>query len=136
MHWPRVRPLPPAPDPRLVTRRAMREDAVGDPLSLLLPGTVDTAAGTRAEATRVARTVAVASLGERHPWQDLQPRSRAELSTMMRHGFPALAAQNMRDMKWKRFLYKQLCEREALCVCKAPSCTPCDDLALCFGPEV
>ncbi|MCK7499364.1 MAG: nitrogen fixation protein NifQ [Comamonadaceae bacterium] len=30
-------------------------------------------------------------------------------------------------MKWKKFLYKQLCEREEILVCKAPSCAVCCD---------
>jgi nitrogen fixation protein NifQ len=54
---------------------------------------------------------------------------------MMRHWFPALVARNHLDMKWKKFLYKQLCEREALYICKAPSCAQCSDRGLCFGAE-
>ena len=84
----------------------------------------------------MVETVALASLGDNHLWQDLQLPSRAELSALMRHWFPALVAKNHADMKWKKFLYKQLCEREALFICKAPSCAVCTDHALCFGPEV
>jgi len=32
----------------------------------------------------------------------------------MRRNFPPLAARNRKDMKWKRFLYKQLCEAEGI----------------------
>ncbi|WP_429451885.1 nitrogen fixation protein NifQ [Paraburkholderia sp. WC7.3g] len=35
-------------------------------------------------------------------------------------------------MKWRKFLYKQVCEREALIICKASNC---GDFADCFGPE-
>jgi nitrogen fixation protein NifQ len=38
-------------------------------------------------------------------------------------------------MKWKKFFYKQLCLREGLTLCKAPSCDVCSDYALCFGAE-
>lgn len=31
---------------------------------------------------------------------------------MMRSRFPALVAKNHADMKWTKFLYRQLCERE------------------------
>jgi nitrogen fixation protein NifQ len=54
----------------------------------------------------------------------------------MVENFPHLAAKNDRDMKWKRFLYRQLCEREGIHICPAPSCQVCTDYAKCFAPEV
>jgi nitrogen fixation protein NifQ len=54
----------------------------------------------------------------------------------MNRWFPALAARNDRDMKWKKFLYKQLCEREEIFICRSPSCAVCSDQRLCFGPEL
>lgn len=74
-------------------------------------------------------------LGSDHLWQDLGLWSRGELSALLSHNFPALAARNDRDMKWKKFLYKQLCEAEGLYVCRAPSCEVCKDYSLCFGSE-
>jgi len=53
----------------------------------------------------------------------------------MTRNFPVLAAKNDRDMKWKKFLYKQLCQREGIYICRAPSCEVCADYAKCFGPE-
>ena len=44
-------------------------------------------------------------------------------------------ARNDRDMKWKKFLYKQLCDRAEINACRAPSCSVCSDYARCFGPE-
>ena len=79
--------------------------------------------------------MAVDCLGDNHLWQDLQLPSRAELSALMARWFPALKVRNSGDMQWKKFLDKQLCEREAIQVCKAPSCTVCSDQPLCFGPE-
>jgi nitrogen fixation protein NifQ len=38
-------------------------------------------------------------------------------------------------MKWKKFLYKQLCEEEGLYVCRAPSCQVCVDYERCYGSE-
>jgi nitrogen fixation protein NifQ len=38
-------------------------------------------------------------------------------------------------MKWKKFLYRQLCLEEGIYVCRAPSCEVCKDYDLCFGPE-
>jgi nitrogen fixation protein NifQ len=112
-----------------------RDDEVADVRALLMEH-ADPAAGCRAEAERVAQAVAVACLGDNHLWQDLRFASRAELSSLMRQWFPALVARNHADMKWKKFLYKQLCEREELFICKAPSCDVCCDRPVCFGPEV
>ncbi|MGZ5000986.1 MAG: nitrogen fixation protein NifQ, partial [Methylomonas sp.] len=79
--------------------------------------------------------IVAACLGSDHLWQDLGLWSRGELTALLRHNFPALAARNDRDMKWKKFLYKQLCEAEGLYVCRAPSCEVCKDYPLCFGSE-
>ena len=53
---------------------------------------------------------------------------------MLEH-FKPLASRNDRDMKWKKFLYKQLCETEGITTCRAPSCEVCADYQNCFGPE-
>ena len=70
-----------------------------------------------------------------HLWQDLGLADRTELNTLFRRHFPELARLNRSDMKWKKFFYRQLCEREGIPVCKAPNCAVCADTALCFGPE-
>jgi nitrogen fixation protein NifQ len=83
----------------------------------------------------MANIVANACMGGDHLWQDLGLWSRVDLSTLMTRNFPALAARNDRDMKWKKFLYKQLCQQQGVYVCRAPSCEVCVDYAKCFGPE-
>lgn len=117
----------------IVARRSRRDDEVADVLALLLE---HSAPGAGPEVRQVAETVAVACLGDNHLWQDLQFASRAGLSALMRQWFPALVEKNHADMKWKKFLYKQLCEREEIFVCKSPSCAVCCDHPKCFGPEV
>lgn len=128
-------PRLPLPEPRVAPatadRRAQRADEVADVRTLLLEH-ADPAAG---DASGIAETIALACLGDNHLWQDLLLDSRAELSALMRHWFPPLVAKNHGDMKWKKFLYKQLCEREELFICKAPSCAVCCDRPVCFGPE-
>ncbi len=104
-------------------------------LVALLLAHADPAAGSSDEIEQVALTVAVASLGDKHLWQDLQFGSRAELSTLMHRWFPALVAKNVGDMKWKKFLYRELCKQADILICKSPSCAVCADQALCFGPE-
>lgn len=121
--------------PATAQRRSTRGDEVVDLAALLLDH-ADPAAGPADQAARVADTVATACLGDNHLWQDLNLESRAELSALMRHWFPRLVEKNRHDMKWKKFLYKQLCEREELFVCRAPSCAVCADQGACFGPEV
>lgn len=79
--------------------------------------------------------IVAACLGSDHLWQDLGLWSRYDLSAMLKHNFPEMAARNSKDMKWKKFLYKQLCEAEGLYVCRAPSCEVCKDYSLCFGNE-
>ncbi|MFA5680172.1 MAG: nitrogen fixation protein NifQ [Hydrogenophaga sp.] len=75
-------------------------------------------------------------MGDRHLWQDLGLNSRDELSALIAHAFPALAAANHQNMKWKKFFYRQLCLREEILICKSPTCADCCDQAKCFGPEV
>ena len=83
----------------------------------------------------IAEILSAACMGFDHLWQDLGLWSRGELTEVLRLNFPQLAARNNKDMKWKKFLYKQLCERDGTYVCRAPSCDVCADYKVCFGPE-
>jgi len=80
--------------------------------------------------------VAVGCLGNNHLWEDLGLWSRPQLSALMNSNFPTLAARNTQNMKWKKFLYKQLCESEGIYVCRSPSCEVCTDYALCFSSTI
>lgn len=84
---------------------------------------------------RIAHLVASACMSSDHLWQDLGLPGRKALSTLLFDHFPMLAAKNTGDMKWKKFFYKQLCDREGINACKAPSCAACGDYSKCFGPE-
>lgn len=87
------------------------------------------------EAVWLAAMVARACLFSNHLWQDLGLTSRKDLSGLLLRHFGPLSAKNTGDMKWKKFFYKQLCDREGLNLCKAPSCGVCTDFKHCFGPE-
>jgi nitrogen fixation protein NifQ len=76
-----------------------------------------------------------ACLGDDHLWHDLGLWSRSQLTELLAYNFPDLAAKNTNDMKWKKFLYKQLCEAEGLYLCRAPSCYVCADYGKCYGSE-
>ena len=83
----------------------------------------------------LAHAIATAAMADNHLWQDLGLSHRAELSRLMQAHFTSLAQLNAGDMKWKKFLYRQLCERAGLTICRSPSCGVCSDYAQCFGPE-
>jgi nitrogen fixation protein NifQ len=55
------------------------------------------------------------------------------LSRVLRRRFEPLARRNVRDMKWKKFFYRELFMRDGVLVCKAPVCDICTDFAHCFG---
>ncbi|MGZ8409174.1 MAG: nitrogen fixation protein NifQ [Hyphomicrobium sp.] len=83
----------------------------------------------------LAAIIARRSLGANHLWQDLGLFHRRELSALLNRHFHALAVQNTNDMRWKKFFYRQLCERDGILICKAPNCAICTDFGLCFGSE-
>lgn len=93
-------------------------------------------AGLHPLESAMAAIVAAGCLGGDHLWRDLGLATRAQLSELLTLFFPQLAAKNTRDMKWKKFFYKQLCEQEGGYVCRAPSCEECAAYDDCFGEEV
>jgi nitrogen fixation protein NifQ len=88
-----------------------------------------------AELNWLCHALATAAMRNNHLWQDMGLPSRNVLSRLMLENFPALAARNVGDMKWKKFFYRQLCERAGVPVCKSPNCADCVDYAICFGRE-
>jgi len=108
-----------------------RMDEVDELVQLML---IDKAGDSPSEVW-MAHVVAAGCMASDHLWQDLGLWSRADLTALMRRNFPPLAGRNVKDMKWKRFLYKQLCETAAIYTCRAPSCEVCADYHVCFGPE-
>ncbi|MFO1327616.1 MAG: nitrogen fixation protein NifQ [Rubrivivax sp.] len=121
--------------PALLAERARRRaDEVVDVAALLQR---HAAADADPEAVRaLAQAIALACLGDRHLWEDLGLPSRAELGRLMQRHFPSLVALNDRGMRWKKFLYRQLCIAEQVLICRSPSCEVCDEQPLCFGPEL
>jgi nitrogen fixation protein NifQ len=114
-----------------LAKQAAQSDELNDLLALLLE--------SRREPTRelawLSHAVASAAMCDNHLWQDMGLPDRALLSRLMTNAFPNLAARNVGDMKWKKFFYRQLCEREQVPICKSPNCADCIDYKVCFGPE-
>jgi len=70
-----------------------------------------------------------------HLWEDLGLRDRSELSRLLSRHFAPLATANTKNMRWKRFFYRMLCESDGFVMCSTPVCTNCRDFDLCFGDE-
>jgi nitrogen fixation protein NifQ len=83
----------------------------------------------------IARMVARRALEPNHLWEDLGLRNRGELTRLMQRHFAPLYERNTRNMRWKRFFYRQLCEDDGFLMCATPVCTDCNDFDLCFGEE-
>jgi len=87
------------------------------------------------EARWLAAILARRSMETRHLWEDLGLPSRPALSAMIGHFLPGLAAANSRNMRWKKFFYRQICSDAAFSLCLSPSCDDCDERASCFAPD-
>lgn len=83
----------------------------------------------------LAAMVARRAIEPNHLWEDLGLRDRAELSRLLSRHFAPLYARNTKNMRWKRFFYRALCEDDGLVMCSTPVCANCGDFDLCFGDE-
>ena len=83
----------------------------------------------------LAAMVARRSMEPNHLWEDLGLRDRSELTRLLARHFGPIAVRNTRNMRWKRFFYRMLCEDDGLVMCSTPVCTNCNDFNLCFGDE-
>ncbi len=62
-----------------------------------------------AEAPCVAAWVADSALKDGHLYAAMGLTDRSEVRALMERHFPAIAAGNDRDMRWKKYLYKRMC---------------------------
>lgn len=111
---------------------ANRLEELGEIVALLMEHAALQNSQTYSLATFIARTCC---LGENHLWQDMGLPNRPALSALMLKNFPSLVAKNVGDMKWKKFIYRQLCERADILICKSPNCSVCIDYEACFNHE-
>ncbi len=119
----------------LVTSRARIDSERSGELEDLRKLLMENRSARSESETWMAEIVIAGCMGSDHLWQDLGLWQRAELSKLMLDNFSPLALRNDKDMKWKKFLYKQLCEAEGIYVCRSPSCEVCADYDNCFGSE-
>lgn len=70
-----------------------------------------------------------------HLWMAMGLFERPELTAAIGRILPSLLAANTINMRWKRFFFKQLCDRNGGSLCKSPVCGNCSDYTLCFAEK-
>lgn len=108
-----------------------RQDEIVDLRALLLSHR----AGKSRSEVWVAEIICAGCIGGGHLWHDLGLFSRAELGALIQRNFPTLHAKNIKNMRWKKFFYKQLCEGEGVYICRSPSCEACPEFVNCFSSD-
>ena len=113
-----------------------RPDINKDILSILLAH-VPTEPGTQDLSTSVwlCHSLAARACRPGHLWVAMGFFERPELTAAINRHLPSLAAANNRKMRWKRYLFKQVCDLNGGTMCKAPNCGVCSDYSICFTAE-
>ncbi len=70
-----------------------------------------------------------------HLWVAMGFFERPQLSAAIERYLPGMFAANHQKMRWKRFLFKQICDMNGGLMCKSPNCGECSDYTLCFGED-
>lgn len=83
----------------------------------------------------LASMIARRAMEPNHLWEDLGLRERSELTRLIARHFAPLARRNDKNMRWKRFIYRMMCENDGFVMCSTPVCTNCADYELCYGAE-
>lgn len=80
----------------------------------------------------LARAIAAASLGNRMLWQDLGLAGRDEVTALMKLYFQPLYQRNATDLKWKRFIFRELGIKLGRHDMQPPGCHRCTQYRRCF----
>lgn len=80
----------------------------------------------------LASIIAQACLRPDHLWRDLGLAGREEVTWMLTRYFPKLAALNVDNLRWKKFLARQRALSLGLEPGPAPGCPGCEDYRHCF----
>jgi len=83
----------------------------------------------------LAGIIAHRSLKDNHLWEDLGLAERSDLRRLLEQHYYSLASKNTRNMRWKRFLYRSLCEEEGFTMCPSPTCDSCSEFNVCYGDD-
>ncbi|MHB1398136.1 MAG: nitrogen fixation protein NifQ [Trichloromonadaceae bacterium] len=83
----------------------------------------------------LAKILAARAAHPGHLWVAMGLFERPQLTAAIRRHLPSLAAANHQGMRWKRYLFKEICNRNGGLLCKTPNCGVCSDYALCFATD-
>lgn len=83
----------------------------------------------------LAHIIAARASHSGHLWTSMGFIERPELTAAIRRHLPTLATANNQGMRWKRYLFKQVCDMNGKTMCKSPNCGDCSDYAYCFATE-
>ncbi|PLX87888.1 MAG: hydrogenase [Desulfuromonas sp.] len=114
------------------TGRDINRDVLGILLSHV-PN--DTTQSRRQTSEWLARIIAARTAQPGHLWTSMGFFERPRLTEAIRRHLPALAMANNQGMRWKRYLFKQVCDLNGGMMCKSPNCGDCSDYRLCFAEE-
>jgi nitrogen fixation protein NifQ len=96
-------------------------------------------ARNRSRSTDVAEwlscIIARRALEPNHLWEDLGLAARPDLSRLLSRNFAPLAEKNTRNMRWKKFLYRAMCEAEGFTMCPSPTCDSCSEFSICYSDD-
>jgi nitrogen fixation protein NifQ len=84
------------------------------------------------DADCLASIIAHACLRPDHLWRDLGLAGRDEVSAMLERYFPSLVVLNVENLRWKKFLARQLALSLGREPGPAPGCPGCEDYGYCF----
>lgn len=132
--YPELGPMEPMPEPQYhaISRAAPPEH--GRLVTLLLAGRSQQA--DPRHAAWLAHAIAAAALGSRHLWEDMGLGERADVSALLRHYFEPLYRRNTGQLKWKRFLFRELAELTGGYGGCVPDCSRCSQKTTCFPQSV
>jgi len=92
--------------------------------------------GKRAHISELlAKIIAARASQPGHLWVAMAFLERPQLTAAIRRHLPTLAIANAKGMRWKRYLFKQVCDINGGTMCKSPNCGDCSDYEFCFAPE-
>lgn len=83
----------------------------------------------------LAYAVASGCMGSDHLYHDMGLPDRRTLSALLERYFTSLFRKNVYNMKWKKFFYKQLCDRAEIIMCPTRNCNSCVDYKNCYSPD-
>lgn len=110
-------------------------DSSSDVLAVLLSYLDVSAQSRHLTSFWLVRILAARTALPGHLWVAMGLTERPQLTAAIQRHLPSLAEANNQNMRWKRYLYKQVCDLNGGVMCKSPNCGVCSDYHLCFAVE-